>query len=1152
MSLFLCNLPGYGLTREITSRTETLSDEVEQLLTEFTHDDVIHTLFKTGKFRVAAHADALPASLKRWAYVSAVRFAAFWDAKTDTVWIDASLRHNPGFMADVIATAAFAHRSPGDELLERHLDRELSRLYEQVDDFKADPGQNSDILDILLGLKLLRGARTAESPFWQNRLTWSVAVVMLEKLKNGSTKGLQKRDAGRWHTSPNRRTLKKIGVGLTVPPELALLRLKDWAEGKFTARADKTAGIVNPYARRGVPLAAVAARASHAFPVLTDWFGAKPIPAGELPSALTPFTGPEEAVSQIDAADGMPFQPAHPHPLGSFDVRPAAILRTTASADWKSDAEGKLQAVLLKNTLESWGETESAEGPVYPFVATEHEIPVTVTGVEVADNLAEAYLTVTLGSAAGKTDQPYTVYDAGWSQHAVLLRAEVALTCHMVFWAVPSATEQSLPTYEFTGTVKSVKALGMLAGDRYSVVTVTWKKKALKGVPLVVPTAEAENLQSGETIRRMGLLVAGAFFHHTPVTRFEDRVRFLPPTRRELTSEPSDETLPQLRRRWSQTPTYENKLAYAATLRPNTEYNQRRRRRWLVKLDTPASIFLASQQILTDPASIQGAMTAALFTAGQFLAAGYPPAADWLLAKKQFSIAQRLQGLLAESLLQLKFVHTPEAQILAFRGEQLLHWPHPHPHDETEGLHWLMAAAARGSVPAQMRAAECYARGVGTPASLGHALALLTLLLKSTGNPQIFYLLGGLQLVGETFYDADPYERRRVIAERAVNPGRTGDWMLLILHLIYEDYPESEGCAPKAAAVALAQWVMERTGVSTAAPLLKLAREELQNAQEEGAALTKDFTPWQWLGIKEPTEPVTFVSLINPLSDVLMRSLQSEAFFDDLTNHLGEAHEETFLQFVEKHIVRMSPGLAQETENPSLDGIELGAYVGIADTGVFAGTTPALGCVRAADPKKAGKSFYFPFFPEGLAVTFRPEEAYATHENAAGFLRLEVEDENGFPVKSLVAFDPLWALLWRTYEPHQTYRGLLAGVAEKVFTPPAEMNAGRFYDVFEDTVTEAPAVGEMSGLYAVGGRLESLETDYTEIAGLTVTRLMLTLKIGGREWRHFPVFVSKARLERSFPKGLPEVGSLIFTEVNLHCLSLEREDLSSYAGYTLQ
>ena len=425
--------------------------------------------------------------------------------------------------------------------------------------------------------------------------------------------------------------------------------------------------------------------------------------------------------------------------------------------------------------------------------------------------------------------------------------------------------------------------------------------------------------------------------------------------------------------------------------------------------------------------------------------------------------------------------------------------------------------------------------------------------MRNTGNPQIFYFVGGLQLLGEAFYDADPYERRRAILERVKNPGRTGDWILLILHLIYDEYPETEGYAPRAAAVALAQWIMERTGVSTAAPLLKLARTEMQAAQEEeGAHLARDFTPWAWLGIKEPTEPLTFASLINPISDALMRSLQSEAFFDDLTDHIGEDHEESFLQFVEEHVVRMSPGLAKETDNPSSDGIELGAYVGIADTGHFAGSTPALGCVRAGDKTKAGKSFYFPFFPEGLPVTFRPEEAYSTHENAAGFLRIELQDENGFPVKSLVAFDPLWPLLWRTYEPHQNYRGVLAGVAEKVFTPPEELKAERFYDVFEDTLTEAPATAGQAGLYAAGGKLESIETDYTEIAGLTVAKLTLTFKLGGREWQHFPVFISKARLELSFPKGLPAAGSLIFTEVNLHCLTLARKEPTSYAGYTLQ
>lgn len=1159
MSLLLCNLPGYGLTREITSRTEALAAEVENQLAAFADADVIHTLFKTGKFRVVAHRDAFPAAVKRIAGTNAVRFAAFWEQKADTVWIDASLRHNPGFKADVIATAAFAHRATGDDLLESYLEKQLTRLYGNFGEIYTNRGQYTDILDILFGVRFLRGARTADSPAWQNRLTWSVAVVMLEKLKDGKTMDIAQREAGRWHRSPVRKTLRQFGMGLTVPPELALLRLKDWADGKLKPQAARRPGTPNPFTRCGEPLFKVTERAVHGFPTLSDWFGAGDIPESELPSGLTPFAGPDDAQEYTDESDGIHFLPPQSHPLGSYDVRPAAVLRTTASAGWKRDAAGKLQAVLLKNSLESWGDTEVADGPVYPFIATERETPVVISGVEVADNLAEAYYSVSIGGKPLKPGDCYTVYAAGWSRQAPLLRAGVPLTCHLAFWALgdlpeaPGIRNPEMAVYRRCGVVKSIKNLGVLGGRRYSAVTVAWTNPGFKNVPVIMTSASASHLRKGDKIEPSGILVAGAFFHHTPVTAEEDRVRWLPPSRRDLEADGADETVPQLRRRWTKTPSYENALAYAATMRLFTRRTRAQRREWLLHLRTPAALFLAAQQMLADTEYHDETLPAVIYTAGQFLAAGFPPAAEWLLDERHLPIVQRIPGLLAGSLLTEQLIHAPSGKLLAFFGEQLLQLTPRQPHDEAEALHWLMAAAARGSVPAQLRAAECSARGIGCPASVGKALALLTMLLRNTGNPRIFYQVGGLQLLGEAFYDADAYERRNAILERVKNPGRTGDWMLLILHLIYEDYPEKEGYAPRAAAVALAQWIMERTGVSTAAPLLKLARTEMQAAQdEEGAHLPRDFTPWTWLGIKEPTEPLTFASLINPISDALMRSLQSDAFFDDLTEHIGGDHEASFLQFVEEHVVRMTPGLAKETGNPSADGIELGAYVGIADTGDFAGSTPALGCVRAADKTKAGKTFYFPFFPEGLPITFRPEEAYSTHENAAGFLRIELQDENGFPVKSLVAFDPLWALLWRAYEPHRNYRGLLAGVAEKVFTPPSELKADRFYDIFEDTLTEAPATAGQAGLYAAGGKLESIETDYTEIAGLTIARLMLTLKLGGREWRHFPVFISKARLELSFPKGLPEAGALIFTEVNLHCLTLAREEPTSYAGYTLQ
>ena len=164
MSLLLCNLPGYGLTREMTSRTEALAAEVENQLAAFADADVVHTLFKTGKFRVVAHRDCFPAAVKRIAGTNAVRFAAFWEQKTDTVWIDAGLRHNPGFKADVIATAAFAHRAAGDDLLESYLENQLTRLYGNFGEIYANRDQYTDILDILFGVRFLRGARQIPRP----------------------------------------------------------------------------------------------------------------------------------------------------------------------------------------------------------------------------------------------------------------------------------------------------------------------------------------------------------------------------------------------------------------------------------------------------------------------------------------------------------------------------------------------------------------------------------------------------------------------------------------------------------------------------------------------------------------------------------------------------------------------------------------------------------------------------------------------------------------------------------------------------------------------------------------------------------------------------------------------------------------------------
>ncbi len=1160
MTTLLAAVPGYGLTREMRSRTDVLTTEVQTLLARRLGDDLTNALFKKGLFRTVPHFDALPAAVKRDAGGSVLRFPAHWDREQRCVWIDASLRHGPSFATDVIASAAWMREMPGDKLLDDHLDAALCRLYKRyVTDFAQDTRQTS-IRDLLQRFRLVRGARTPDAPRYQRTPMWGLAVVVLEHLSKEKIQEVVSPETQRWFEHPGQKTLKALGFGLTTPAELCFLRLQAWAaqEDNRSVLIHEAGQPGNVYAARGLPLAVVTEAAELSFPAFQDWFGAKAQAPADSPDALSPFTGPDDAVAHYGTTDIVRFAPAADRPLGSFDVRPAAVLTATVSV--RRDPDKKEQAVILHHRIESRGESESRPGPVFPFVETGRETTVVIRRCQTAETLDEAWLELTI---PGKTPVNVTAYAAHWAHAAGVLRAETPLTTHLWCWATqvtreadprPSHWRQAtaknaLPTVSAAARVTSVKPLGDLLGRPYWIVEADWGVKALAQTVLVMPVESLPDLQTGDRILVRGLLAAGAFFPHTPEATAEVRRRQLPPTRRQLAAE--GESVARHRRELITHPTAEGRITHAATRRTLSPRLARKRLSELVRCNTLATVFLALQQALRMPSERMTHLPEILFTAGQLLAAGYEPAYRWLLQSDVIDLIPELPGIVVNNLFFRLSLFADHAGTMRFLGDRLTEEPGKTPHDKTEGLHWLFASAARGHVPSFLRCARCLALGEGVAPSMDQCLAIVSSMLRVSGSPEIFYLYGALQLMGADFYRMNWEGRRAAVIEHVKTDGRPGDWVLLILHLLFEAYPESEGRKPLYAAWHVAQRLIERTGVTTATQLVKLAEGRLLESEREAA---EAFDAWGWLQLKAPAAPTSFEELTNPLSETLARCLQSEAFFDDLAESLGAGNEASFLKFVTDHLVPMSPGLAADADNPSADGVEVAAYVGIADTGNFAGTTPALGCIRAADRLNEGRPFFFPFFPEGLAVRFRLEEAYATNDDAAAFLRIELQDKNDFPLKSLVAFDPLWTLIHSSYEINTLYRGSLTAIAEKVFTAPPEMKPATegFMTAFEDTVTETPPGADRPGLYACGGRLETIEPDFTDIAGLAVARLLLTIRLGGRAVEHFPVYISKPRLEAAFPQGLPAAGDIVFAEINLHCLVKAVAEDFSHAGRTLQ
>ncbi len=1157
MTTLLAAVPGYGLTREMRSRTDVLTAEVRDLLARRLGDDITDALFTKKRLRVTPHFDALTMRVKSDAGGNALRFPALWDRKEKCVWIDASFKNAPSFATDVIASAAWMRQMPGDKRLALYLSNQLCHLYDEYHTKYVTDPKAAKIRSILERFRLVRGCRTPDAPRYQRHPAWALSVIILEQLAAQRLADTVLPETQHWFDHPTEKTLKGLGSGITAPAELCYLRLKAWAEAAANDADDMfDAGAPeNSYAARGLPLAAVTVAPTRPFPAFEDWFG---FPEDDLlesdrPAHFVPYTGPAEAVAHYGPSDAAPFTPSTDRPLGSFDVRPAAVLRATGSH--RRHPEKKEQTAVLHNTIDSWGENETLAGPVFPYVETGRETTVIIRRCEPAETLTQAWLSLECHG------QYFTAYATHWAHAAGELRADTPLTACLTLWTTKASVmtdnprltlkkaTKGLPTVSATVRVKSVTPLEPVFHRPCRLVTAAWSKRALEEVALVLPEGACPDAKAGDFLCVEGILCAGAFFQNTPEARAERAGRKLPLTR-DLLRELGRPIAP-MRRELITHPTAEGRFIHAATMRPRTLEAARRRLIRLVRCDTPASHYLSLKQALAIPSERVQHLPEFLYTLGQLLAGGFDPAARWIAEPVVMDRLTFFPGLVFTNLFQRLALHSDDPRTMCFFGDQLSRLATASPHDKAEGNHWLFASAARGFEPAILRCAKCLALGDGVPPSMNQCLGLVAALLRNSGDPEIFYLYGALQVMGADFYRADSEARRRAVVDRVKADGRPSDWVLLILHLLFEPYPESAGRQPLYAAWHVARCLIERTGVSTVSQLMHLAESRLQPEEKPAA---EAFDAWSWLKMKAPVTPTTLAELTNPISEALIRCLQSSAFFEDLTESLGADNEASFLQFVEKHLVPMSPGIAADCANPTADGIEVAAYVGIADTSKFAGTTPALGCIRAADPGRAGQSFFFPFLPEGLAVQFRLEEAYSTHDQAAAFLRTELQDENGFPIKSIVAFDPLWALTHDAYSLNTTYRGVLSAVAEKVFTAPDDMKPATdgFMSSFDDTLTETQPGAERPGLYACGGRLEAIDTDFTDIAGLAVARLLVTVRLAGRFIEHFPIYVSKARLERAFPKALPAPGTIVFAEINLHCLAMSVAEDYSHAGHTLQ
>ncbi len=1160
MTTLLAAVPGYGLTREMRSRTDVLTAEVRDLLARRLGDEITDALFAKRRLRVAPHFDALPLRVKRSAGGNALRFPAQWDRKEKCVWIDASLRHSSSFATDVIASAAWMRQMPGDQRLAQYLTNQLCRLYDEYHTKYVNQPEFAKVRGILERFRLVRGCLAPDAPHYQRHPAWALSVIILEQLVAQRLADTVLPETKRWFDRPTEKSIKGLGSGITAPAELCYLRLKAWAKAADNDADDMfDAGAPgNRYAASGLPLAAVTEAATRPFPSFHDWFGFEEsdLEEADRPVHFVAYTGPADAVAHYGPSDAAPFSPSADRPLGSFDVRPAAVLRATASH--RRHPEKKVQAAALRNSIDSWGENETLAGPVFPYVETEQETTVVVRRCEVAETLTQAWLEL---ECEGPKPVILTAYATHWAHAAGELRADTPLTACLTLWATKAhvltndpyltmkQAAKGIPAVSATLHVKSVTPLEPVFHRPCRLICAEWSKRALANVAIVLPEGVCPEAKAGDFLSVEGILCASAFFQNTPKARVERAGRKLPLTRdvmREL-----GRPIARMRRELIAHPTAEGRLIHAATRRPRTLGAAMCRLVELVRCNTPASIYLSLRQALAIPSEHAKHLPEFLYSLGQLLAAGYDPAAQWIAAPVVMDRLTLFPGLVFNNLFTRLALHTDDPRTMCFFGDHLVNLEAASPHDKTEGNHWLFASAARGFEPAILRCAKCLALGDGVDPSMNQCLGLVSALLRASGDPEIFYLYGALQLMGADFYRADSEVRRRAITDHVKAEGRPGDWVLLILHLLFEPYPESAGRQPLYAAWHVARCLIERTGVSTASQLMNLAESRLLPEEKPAA---QAFDAWSWLKMKAPAAPTTLAELTNPISEALVRSLQSTAFFEDLTASLGADNEASFLPFVEKHLVPMAPGIAADCANPNADGIEMAAYVGIADTAKFAGTTPALGCIRAADPQRAGQSFFFPFLPNGLPVQFRLEEAYSTHDQAAAFLRTELQDENGFPVRSIVAFDPLWALAHDVYSLNTTYRGVLSAVAEKVFTAPDDMKAATdsFMTAFDDTLTETPPGAERPGLYACGGRLEAIETDFTDIAGLTMARLLVTVRLAGRFIEHFPIYVSKARLEEAFPKTLPEPGAIVFAEINLHCLATSVAEDYSHAGHTLQ
>jgi len=826
-------------------------------------------------------------------------------------------------------------------------------------------------------------------------------------------------------------------------------------------------------------------------------------------------------------------------PVSSLDLRPFARIAVRSS-----QPKGKSHTVsLLQTSLEDPMVEEFTPLNRFPRVCHPHKTLVEIESAEVCPTLDWAYLTLRIPSF-GK--RPIRALCTSWVMQAEMLKMRTRYSATLTFWAHSLQKADSnarfvlqqvqAPDWPCTTTRCTVRIGGIAkapsaAGTELVQIQCKTASKFTRNLIVVAPKSllDGTELQSGDLADLAGIFLAGdlmnadaaraesaleqyrAAIRNLPIHLQNRRIRALAHAgipdallwlARNLLERKSPMQIQALLRRAANMGNVRAALALCALYLKENASRKMQEPGWGVVRDLAKYIDEYEMTPLTELAYA----TAPVY---RLLPPDYQ---QHLLELTALKLCSPKSGYdYAMKLLEAKPSRSSQSALI---------------YSQTLAAYLLQHAVARGFLAAGYEFAKCCALGVGTPASVETATAVLMHCCEQQFAPAKYWYAAFSQ-AGIDFFTKPRGWRKKKVME-GIDEGAPSAIFRTALFYLFDKPDKEPDQDSHLIAYSLLRHLKETVCDAEASHLL---RELAEHMSEEELQQAPHFDVWKTLCIPEPDFkfPISKFS-----SDLHGPILMHAPFVRELDPDMGEELSPKMLTQVMFLAENASPfvfGYAQEHKVETDPRLRLTCFHEARAKEAVVNGSLLITSGRYTNADLWDLGGIYPFFETGIEWVGTIQASFISDEHASAVLVAGYRTLND-DCDAISFFDPLWPLMSQTYRIGDTYRFKLYGLCDSVMVLNAED-----LKFMEDhrpigSVCEVLGVSLQNARMHLASEILGIKRHVCQIAGVEYAMLLIhPIVQQDIEDRPMPVFISEHML--ALTKGL-KAGATVAIEAEIH------------------